>query len=98
MLEKISNIKKKISDKLIVGAVTLDLIIKNSSLDLAEETEKAKDYTENGEMGFAGLAIGGLLCFGGRTLKEKGYDKLGNLVNYAGFGVIGGTTVAYFLI
>jgi len=95
MFKQVKNLKEKVSNKLLMGAITLDALLGNPSLTLAQGTEETAVSSPNYVVGVAGMALGSLFCLGGREMEKAGNEKIGKAFTYSGLFVLGATAGAY---
>jgi len=95
MFKEVKNIKEKVSNNLLLGAITLDTLLGNPSLALAQGTEEIATSSPNYAVGAIGITIGSMLCVGSRLVKESGYEKLGKAMFAGGMFTLGGTAGFY---
>jgi hypothetical protein len=94
MLNKVNSLKERLSDKLLIGAVTLDALLGNPSMALAQgqDAGNATNSSPNYVLGAAGIALGSMLIMIGNITKREGNSNTAEILKYAGFFVLGATT------
>jgi hypothetical protein len=96
MMKQVKNLRERVSDKLLIGAITLEGLLGNPSLAFAQESGETATSSPNYVLGATGIVLGSFLCYRGRELEDRGHEMSANILTYAGF-FIWGAVVGHYI-
>jgi len=89
MLEQVNSLKEKISNKLLMGVMSLDSFLGNG-------TEGTATSSSNYLIAAIGAGLGGFLYARGRKLVRNGHEEVGKALTYSSYAVFG-VTIGYYI-